>query len=226
MLFFDPLYLIMIAPALILSMWASAKTKGAFRKYGRVSVRLTGAQAARVMLDQAGLVNVAINRGRGFLSDHYNPATRSLSLSPDVYDKNSVAAIGVACHEAGHAVQHASAYPFLQLRSTLVPTANIGSTLGYLVIIGGFILQMQGLLWVGILLFSATVLFQLVTLPVEFDASNRAKAWLSENRVVSPQQRQGVDAVLNAAAWTYVAAAASSLMTLLYFVLRAGGSND
>lgn len=221
----DPLYIIMIAPALMLSLWASAKTKKAFRKYGKVPVRLTGAQAARVMLDQSGLLNVKINRGRGFMSDHYNPATRSLSLSPDVYDKRSVAAIGVACHEAGHALQHANAYAFLQLRSALVPTANIGSTIGYIVIIAGFLLSMQGLLWIGILLFSATVLFQLITLPVEFDASNRAKAWLTDNRVINAQQRVGVDAVLNAAAWTYVAAAASSIMTLLYFVLRAGGSD-
>ena len=222
---FDPLYLIMIAPALVLSLWASSKTKRAFRKYGRVPVRLTGAQAARVMLDQSGLMNVDINRGKGFLSDHYNPATRSLSLSPEVHDKRSISAIGVACHEAGHAIQHASAYSMLQLRSALVPTANIGSTIGYIVIFVGFIFSAQGLIWLGILLFSATVLFQLITLPVEFDASNRAKAWLTQNRIVDAQQRLGVDAVLNAAAWTYVAAAASSLMTLLYFVLRAGSSD-
>ena len=221
----EPLYLVMIAPALILSIWASSKTNKAFRKFGQVPARLTGAQAARVMLDQAGLMNVAIKRGRGFLSDHYNPLTRSLSLSPDVYDKRSVAAIGVACHEAGHAVQHASAYPLLQLRSAIVPTANIGSTFGYIVIFIGFIIEAQGLVWLGILLFSATVIFQLVTLPVEFDASNRAKAWLTDNRIIDAQQRLGVDAVLNAAAWTYVAAAASSIMTLLYFVLRAGSSD-
>ena len=224
-MFIDPLYLVMIAPALILSIWAGSKTKKAFRKFGQVPVRLTGAQAARVMLDQAGLMNVAIKRGRGFLSDHYNPLTRSLSLSPEVYDKKSVAAIGVACHEAGHAVQHASAYPFLQLRSAIVPTANIGSTLGVIVIVIGLLISFQRLIWLGILMFSATVVFQLVTLPVEFDASNRAKAWLADNRIIDAQQRLGVDAVLNAAAWTYVAAAASSIMTLLYFVLRANSSD-
>ena len=229
MLFFDPVYLLFMIPGLVLSLWASARTKRAFKKYGKVRAPMTGAQAARMMLDQAGLYNVKVGRAQGFLSDHYNPATRSLALSPDVHDQPSIASVGVACHEAGHAIQHANAYAPLQLRSALVPTASIGSNFGYLAIIAGIFLSLSGLVYVGILLFSATVLFQLVTLPVEFDASNRAKELVVNYGIVGPYERDGMDKVLNAAAWTYVAAAVSSILTLLYFLMRAGllgGSDD
>lgn len=229
MLFFDPFYLLFMIPGLVMSLWASAKTKSAFKKYGNVRARMTGAQAARQMLDQAGLYDVKIGVSSGFLSDHYNPATRSLGLSPDVHDRASIAAVGVACHEAGHAIQHANAYAPLQLRSALVPTASLGSNFGYLAIIFGLFLSISGMVYIGIALFSATVLFQLVTLPVEFDASNRAKQLVVNYGIVSPYEREGMDKVLNAAAWTYVAAAVSSILTLLYFLLRAGllgGSDD
>lgn len=227
-MFFDPLYLLFMIPGLVLSLWASARTKSAFRKYSRVPTRMTGAQAARLMLDQAGLHAVAVNRSSGFLSDHYNPATRSLGLSPDVYERNSIAAVGVACHEAGHAIQHARSYAPLQLRTALVPTASIGSNLGYLAIVFGLMLSLTGMVYVGIALFSATVLFQLVTLPVEFDATNRAKQLVLGYGIVSGYERDGMDKVLNAAAWTYVAAAVSSILTLLYFLMRAGflGGDD
>ncbi len=229
MFFFDPLYLLFMIPGLVLSLWASARTKSAFKKFSRIPARMTGAQAARSMLDQAGLYSVSVKRSSGFLSDHYNPATRSLGLSPDVYERNSIAAVGVACHEAGHAIQHARSYAPLQLRTALVPTASIGSNLGYLAIVFGIMLSFAGMVYVGIALFSATVLFQLVTLPVEFDASNRAKQLVLRYGIVSSYERDGMDRVLNAAAWTYVAAAVSSILTLLYFLMRAGllgGSDD
>ena len=229
MFFFDPLYLLFMIPGLVLSLWASARTKSAFKKFSRIPARMTGAQAARSMLDQAGLYAVSVKRSSGFLSDHYNPATRSLGLSPDVYERNSIAAVGVACHEAGHAIQHARSYAPLQLRTALVPTASIGSNLGYLAIVFGIMLSFAGMVYVGIALFSATVLFQLVTLPVEFDASNRAKQLVLRYGIVSSYERDGMDRVLNAAAWTYVAAAVSSILTLLYFLMRAGllgGSDD
>ncbi len=229
MMFFDPLYLMFMIPGLLLSLWASARTKSAFHKYGKVRARMTGAQAARSMLNQAGLYDVKINRAQGFLSDHYNPATRSLSLSPDVHDRPSIAAVGVACHEAGHAIQHANSYAPLQLRSALVPLAGIGSSLSWIVIMAGFFLASMGMVQLGILLFSATVAFQLVTLPVEFDASKRAKELVVNYGILAPQERAGVDKVLNAAAWTYVAAAVTSVLTLLYFLMRfgmLGGSDD
>ena len=223
-MFFDPMYLLFILPGLALSMWASFRTKSAFEKYSRVpSARgLTGAQAAQILLDRAGLHDVSITRSHGFLSDHYNPMNKSLNLSEAVYGSNSVAAIGVATHEAGHAIQHAQKYAPLWLRSTLVPTANIGSSIGYLVMIGGLFLGMTNLVLIGAVLFSMVLLFQIVTLPVEFDASNRAKQLVVEYGIVSPSERQGVDRVLNAAALTYVAAAVSTLLTLLYFLMRAG----
>ena len=230
---FDPLYLVLILPAFGLSLWASFRVKSAFKKYSRVRAMsgLTGAQAAQRMLDGAGLRDVkVVTRTRGMLSDHYNPGNKTLALSESVYDSPSVAAIGVACHEAGHALQHAKDYKPLYLRSALVPTANIGSKLGYFVMLGGLMLMYmsgngplgQMIILFGALLFSAVLLFQVVTLPVEFDATNRAKTLAVEYGIVLPQERAGMDKVLNAAALTYVAAVVSTLMTLLYFLLRSG----
>ena len=150
MFFFDPLYLVFMIPGLLLSLWASARTKSAFKKWGGVRGRMTGAQAARAMLDQAGLYDVQVGRSGGFLSDHYNPATRSLALSPDVHDVPSISAIGVACHEAGHAIQHANAYAPLNLRSALVPVAGIGSSLGWIVMMVGFVFAAGGLVQLGL----------------------------------------------------------------------------
>ena len=221
---FDPLYLLFILPGLALSMWASFRTKSSFDKYSQVrSARgLSGAEAARIVLDREGLQDVTIERANGFLSDHYNPATRSLALSEPVYDSRSIAAIGVATHEAGHAVQHARHYKPLWLRSTLVPTASIGSSIGYLVMLGGLMLQASNMVLVGAVLFSMVLLFQIVTLPVEFDASARAKRLVLEHGIVTSSEREGIDRVLNAAALTYVAAAFSTLLTLLYFLMRSG----
>jgi uncharacterized protein len=222
--FFDPMYLVFILPAMALSMWASFRTKSAFNKYSKVgSARgLSGAEAARMMLDREGLHNVKIERANGFLSDHYNPLTRSLALSEGVYDSRSIAAIGVATHEAGHAVQHARHYAPMWLRSTLVPTANIGSSIGYFVMLIGLMLQASNMVLIGAVLFSTVLLFQVVTLPVEFDASSRAKRLALEYGLVSSSEQQGMNRVLNAAALTYVAAAFSTLLTLLYFLMRSG----
>jgi len=221
---FDPIYFVFIAPALVLSLWASFKTKSAFKKYSRVPTAggQTGAEAAARLLASAGLSDVRILRSRGMLTDHYNPANRTLNLSEGVYDSPSVAAVGVAAHEAGHALQHATGYKPLGLRSMLVPTANIGSSLGYFVMLIGLFMSSANLVLIGAVLFSAVLLFQVVTLPVEFDASRRAKALLVENGIIAGSERDGVDKVLNAAAMTYVAAVVSSIMTLLYFLFRAG----
>lgn len=216
-------YWLMILPAIALSMWASFKTRSAFKKYSKVraSSGMTGAEAAQRLLAGAGIGDVEITRSRGMLSDHYNPASKKLALSDGVYGSPSIAAVGVACHEAGHAIQHAKKYPALGLRTALVPTASIGSRMGMIVLIGGVLLGMSGLIWAGVILFSAVVLFQLVTLPVEFDASNRAKKLVVAEGIIHEQERQGVDKVLNAAALTYVAAALMGILQLFYFISMA-----
>ena len=230
MLGIDPIYFAFLLPGLALSLWASFRTKSAFGKYSKVRVAtgLTGAQAAQRMLDVAGISDVKIVPHHGVLSDHYNPVTKTLALSEPVFGQPSIAAVGVACHEAGHAIQHAQAYKPLWLRSMLVPTANIGSSIGYIMMaIGLTMVYSQNLLGpklvvVGAALFSLVLLFQVVTLPVEFDASARAKQLAVANGIVLPQEREGMDRVLNAAALTYVAAAVSTLLTLLYFLFRSG----
>lgn len=221
---FDPMYFLFIGPPLLLSLWASWKTKSTFKKYSQVRAMsgLTGAQAAQMLLERAGINDVKIVPHQGILSDHYNPVNKTLALSEPVYSQPSVAAIGVACHEAGHAIQHARSYKPLWLRSALVPTVKIGSQLGFYGMMFGLFLQMTGLVLVGAILFSAVLLFQLVTLPVEFDASNRAKKLAFEHGIVTQAEGEGVRKVLNAAALTYVAAAVSSLATLLYFLVRSG----
>lgn len=223
-MYFDPIYFLFIGPGLLLSLWASWRTKSAFNKWSRVRTMrgMTGAQAAQLLLDRAGIRDVRVVPTSGFLSDHYNPMTKTLALSEQVYGSPSIAAVGVACHEAGHAIQHAKSYGPLWIRSLLVPTANIGSTLGYLGMAIGLGLQSQGLVAVGALLFSCVLAFQVITLPVEFDASARAKKLAFEHGIVSDSERGGVSSVLNAAALTYVAAAVSTLLTLLYFLLRSG----
>lgn len=224
MYYFDPLYLIIIAPGLLLSLWATWKTKSSFKRYSQVrsSQGLSGAQAAHRLLDGAGIGDVQIVPSKGLLSDHYNPVTKTLALSEDVYGSSSVAAVGVACHEAGHAIQHAQNYAPLWLRSTLVPTANIGSSIGYFVMLFGLFFDSMNMVLAGALLFSAVLLFQIVTLPVEFNASSRAKRLALKHGIVSDREREGIDKVLNAAALTYVAAVVSTLLTLLYFLLRSG----
>jgi Zn-dependent membrane protease YugP len=230
MIGFDPVYLMFIIPALLLSLWASFRTRSAFKKYSQVRTMrgLTGAQAAKAMLDRAGIYDVQVVPTHGMLTDHYNPTNKTLALSEAVYASNSVAAVGVACHEAGHAIQHAEGYKPMWLRSVLVPTANIGSSIGYIVMMVGLFMVYAGsqigpeVVLLGALLFSLVLAFQIVTLPVEFDASARAKRLALANGIILEQERQGMDRVLNAAALTYVAAVISTLMTLLYFLFRAG----
>jgi hypothetical protein len=221
---FDPMYFLFILPGLGLSIWASARVKRTFNKYSKVrSLRgFTGAEAAQELLRGAGITDVRIVRSHGVLSDHYNPITKTLALSEPVYNSDSIAAVGVATHEAGHAIQHARHYAPLWVRSALVPTANIGSSVGYFVMLIGLFMASNNMVLIGAVLFSAVLLFQVVTLPVEFNASSRAKALVVEHGIVTRQEREGIDKVLNAAALTYVAAAVSTLLTLLYFLWRSG----
>lgn len=224
MFFFDPYYLLMVMlPGLLISGIASYLTQRAFNKYSKVRSRrgYTGAQAAQILLDQAGIHDVQVVPTRGFLSDHYNPASKQLALSEAVYASNSIAAVGVACHEAGHAIQHANHYAPLWVRSALVPMASIGSGLGYIVMLVGLMIHPY-VVFAGALLFACVLLFQIVTLPVEFDATARAKKLIVEAGIIDRDERTGVDSVLNAAALTYVAAVISTLLTLLYFLMRSG----
>lgn len=229
-MFFDPVYLLFALPGVLLSMWASYRVRSAFSEYSQVpSVRgYSGAEAAQRLLDEAGLHDVGIIETHGTLSDHYDPTSRHLALSSEVFHGRSVASIGVACHEAGHAIQHATGYVPLGLRSILVPTASIGSSIGYIVMAVGLMMSLWVFL-IGVALFSMVLLFQVVTLPVEFDASARAKRLVVESGIIEPWEREGIDKVLNAAALTYVAAAVSTLMILVYYLFRAGllnNSND
>lgn len=224
MFVFDPLYvLVVMLPGMLISGAASLAVRAAFNRYSQVAARrgITGAQAAQILLQRAGIDDVTIVPTHGDLSDHYNPSNRQLALSENVYNSSSVAAIGIACHEAGHAIQHAESYAFLGMRTALVPLAGIGSSLGYLVMLVGLVMSMTPLLLVGAALFSLVLLFQVITLPVEFDASARAKHLVLEAGIVDPDEREGIDRVLNAAALTYVAAVISSMLTLLYFFMRA-----
>jgi uncharacterized protein len=213
------LYMLFVLPALLLGMYAQFKVKSSFNKYSRVrtATGLTGAQVARRFLDNSGLGHVQIEQTRGMLSDHYDPRQKVLRLSPQVYQANSVAAAGVAAHEVGHALQDAEGYAPLRLRSTMVPAVQIGSWVGPLMFMGGLLMQFDQIAIVGLVLFSLTALFAFVTLPVEFNATSRAKAWLADSGVVYQQERKGVNAVLDAAALTYVAAAIQAVMTILYY---------
>lgn len=226
-MFFDPLYFLFLAPALLLSLWAQVKVKGATGKYSKVpsSSGMTGAQIARTILDANAVSGVGIEMADGVLSDHYDPAKKVLRLSEGVYHGRSVTAAGIAAHEVGHALQHKLAYRPLVLRQTLAPAAMFGSNLSWILILIGVVLASTPLMWAGIGLFSIAVLFTLVTLPVEFDASRRAKEVLPQLGLVSNADRAGVSAVLNAAAMTYVAAAATAILQLLYFIFRATSSS-
>lgn len=224
MFYFDPLYFVLLAPGLILAGIASMLTKSTFTKYSKVasSTGLTGAEAARRLLSQAGVNGVSIEQVNGFLSDHYDPTKKVLRLSPDVYSSNSLSAIGVACHEAGHALQHADAYMWLGFRSSLVPLVQFSSNFSYIVFMLGFFLQFQSLILFGIALFAGAVLFSLVTLPVEWDASARAKKLMVSTGVVGRGESEAAGQVLNAAFLTYVASAITSLLTLAYYIIRSG----
>lgn len=222
-MYFDPLYFVFAAPPLILGMWAQFKVKSAFNKYSQVPTQsgVNGAEAARRILHRGGIGNVTVEPVEGMLSDHYDPRSKALRLSKEVYGLPSIASVGVAAHEAGHALQDKSGYMPLQLRSVMVPAVSIGSNLGPILFMAGmFLAGTLGttLAWAGIMLFGATALFALVTLPVEFNASNRAKELLVSQGIVSGAEMKGINAVLDAAALTYVASAAQAIMQLLYFL--------
>ena len=230
--FFDPVYLLFMIPGLLIAGWATLRVKSNFRKYSAVGIAsgLSGAEVARRILDHSGIRDVRIEPASGMLSDHYDTRSRTLRLSNDVFHGRSVAAAGIAAHEAGHALQHAKEYGPLALRQGIAPTAAVGSNVSWILLILGAVFNSGGLMWAGIILFSVAVVFTLVTLPVEFNASARAKRLLPElGLVAGPPERRGIDAVLNAAAMTYVAAAVTAVMTLLYYLLRLGllgGSDD
>ncbi len=227
-MFFDPTFLLFMIPGVILMLWAQQRVKSNYGKFSKVRnyQGLTGAQAARRILDSNGLHDVAIEQTPGELSDHYDPRHRVLRLSPGVYGQPTVAAIGIAAHEAGHAIQHGQRYPALQFRSAIVPVVGIGSNLGIFVLLAGLLLQMTGLAWLGVAMFGLGTFFALVTLPVEFDATRRAKAALAGGGMVSVEDGQGVSKVLDSAAWTYIAGFASALLTLLYYVMLVTGMQN
>jgi Zn-dependent membrane protease YugP len=224
MFFFDPMYLIILSPALLLMAWAQWRVKSAYARGMQVPARLSGAAAARYILDHEGLQDVAIEETHGQLSDHYDPRQRVLRLSSEVYNTRSMAAVGIAAHEAGHALQHARGYLPLGIRNASVPAATAGPMLSYLLLILGALMQSGPLVVAGLLVFGGVVFFQVITLPVEFDASNRAKAVLADLNIVDHEGSLVVRDVLNAAGWTYVAAALQALLTFLYYVLRFSGS--
>jgi uncharacterized protein len=225
---FDPLYLLMIAPALLLALIAQGVVKFTFSKYSKIASYsgMTGAQAAQRMLQSNGIYNVTVEQTDGFLSDHYDPTKKTLRLSPQVYGSNSLAAIGVACHEAGHALQDAQGYFPLVVRSTLVPVTQFSSQFAYLVFFLGFILRFQPLILIGVGMFACAFVFAVITLPVEWDASARAKAHIVNSGIVSPTQASAAGSVLNAAFLTYLAGAVAALMSLIYYLMKAGLLGD
>jgi len=225
---FDPWYLIWVSPAVLLAAWAQWRVQAAFAAAAREPAPLSGAAAARLILDSAGATDVGIEPVPGRLSDHYDPRVKMLRLSEDVYGSRSLAAVGIAAHEAGHALQDAEGSAMMAVRNAAVGVANFGSGLGLIVFMIGLGLALKPLAWLGIVLFAGTVFFQIVNLPLEIDASNRAKAQLMTLGVVSADGMPAVNGVLNAAAWTYVAATLQSALTLLYYAsyLTSGSSDD
>ena len=226
-MFFDPMYLLYIAPALLLALWAQWRVKSTYAVAQQMPAPLSGAAAARHILDSAGLQSVAIEQIPGHLSDHYDPRDKVLRLSPEVYQSRSLAAVGIAAHESGHALQDAHAYAPLTIRNAIVPVAGFGSNAGVWMIFIGLVFQpLQFLAYIGIALFAVAVFFQVVNLPVEFNASSRAKAQLVDLGIINTQELTYVDKVLDAAAWTYVAGTLQSIMILLYYLTRLNSQRD
>ena len=230
---FDWTYVVLVLPCLILSMWASANVNSTFKKYsGQLSSRrITGAQAAQRVLMANGVQGVKIQRVSGNLTDHYDPRTNVIRLSDNVYDNTSTAAIGVACHEAGHAVQYAQSYAPIKLRAAVIPVTNLGSKLAMPLILIGLLLSYLGnisymLVYAGIACFGLSLVFQLVTLPVEFNASRRALAAISSGNLLTEEEQKGARKTLTAAALTYVAATATALAQLLRLLVLFGGRNN
>jgi Zn-dependent membrane protease YugP len=232
MFLFNFQYLLFIAPALLLAFWAQYRVRATYAQAQQVPAHLSGAAAARHILDAAGLQHIAIEPIRGQLTDHYDPHAKVLRLSEGVYGARNAAAVGIAAHESGHALQDAKQYAPLVIRNIAVPAANFGGSIGMLLIMVGLGMSYRAiamgpvLLWAGIIGFAAVAAFQLINLPVEFDASNRAKRLLVEYGIAGPQEMQYVNSVLNAAAWTYVAATLQAVLTVLYYVMLASNSRQ
>ena len=228
MFYYSYSYLLYMLPGLVLMLYAQFKVKHSFSKYSKVtnSRGLTGADAAREVLRQNGVDGVQIEHVSGNLTDHYDPRTNIIRLSDEVYNSTSVAAVGVAAHEAGHAVQYAKSYGPIKLRAAIIPACNIGSRLGIPLAIIGAVIDMMGLVYVGLALFGLAVLFQVVTLPVEFNASRRAISAINSTALLTKEEASGAKAVLSAAAMTYVAAMIQSLLMLLYYMSRFAGRRD
>ena len=223
-MFFDPFYFLILAPGILLAMWAQWRISSAYREASGVmaSSGYTGAEAAAAILRTAGVREVEIETVPGQMTDHYSPGEKVLRLSPEVFEGASLASLGIAAHEAGHAIQDANRYGPLVVRNLMVPMASFGSSAAWIIIIAGFALHWAGLIYVGLGVFSLTVLFQLVNLPVEFDASRRARQLLLADGLITEHEEPEVARVLNAAALTYVAATLTAVLTLLYFLFRAG----
>lgn len=223
-MFFDPLYFLFLSPALLLMLWAQIRVKSSFSKYSQVGTAsgFSGAETAREILRHNGITDVRVEEAQGFLSDHYDPSQKVLRLSPDVYEGRSQASVGVAAHEVGHAIQHAQGYGPLAIRSALVPAVQIGSYIWMPLLFIGMAMQMTGLALIGLIAFAGMTAFQLITLPVEFDASKRALQEVQTMGIVRGEELAGAKRVLDAAALTYVAAAVQSILTLLYFLFRMG----
>lgn len=224
MFYFDPLYFLILGPAILLAMWAQMRVHSAYAQGMQEPSRYTGAEIARMILDRDGLYDLPIEETPGHLSDHYDPQARVVRLSSGVYHSRSLAAVGIAAHEVGHALQHAHHYGPLALRSIAAPAAMWGPGAGIVLLVIGFIMRAPALLALGIVAFSAVAVFQLVNLPVEFDASNRAKRLLTDMGVVDDHGSRVVSSVLNAAAWTYVAATLQSILQVLYYVVHIMGA--
>jgi uncharacterized protein len=226
MFYFDPWYFVVLAPALILAFIAQARVQSAYARGVQIPARLSGMAAARLLLDRAGLHDVQIERVPGKLSDHYDPRHKVLRLSPEVYHGSSMASVGIAAHEAGHAIQDAVRYAPLVIRNLAVPVANFGSSVGMLVFFAGLGLGLQQLAIAGLVLFAGVAFFQIVNLPVEFDASARAKRLLVDEGIIDQRELPEVSRILNAAALTYVAATLQSVLQLLYFLSLVMGRRD
>jgi Zn-dependent membrane protease YugP len=219
------LYLLFMVPTIVLMFWAQHRVKSTFNKYSQVpnQRRISGAEAARYILDSHGLGNVPVEPVAGDLTDHYDPRSRTLRLSQPVYNGRSVAALGIAAHETGHALQHAEGYVPLKVRGALVPLASVGSNLGWIMVLAGIILGIVGIAWLGVAFFAMGTIFALVTLPVEFNASSRAMAELQTMGFVDRTEYDQNKKVLNAAAWTYIAGFLAAAMQLLYYIMLVTG---
>lgn len=219
-MFFDPMYLVFMVPGILLTFWAQSKVKGTYRRYSQIrsTMGMTGAQVAQTILQKMGVQGVRVEQVAGELTDHYDPGAKAVRLSQGIYNSTSLAAAAVAAHECGHVLQDVDNYKLMNVRAALVPVVNLGSRLGPILIIAGLVLNFLGLAWVGIFFFASVLLFHVVTLPVEFDASRRALRLIDEYGILQGEENKGARAVLQAAAFTYVATAFYALLNVLYYI--------